>query len=142
MMAAVVRHCRTVDLTSVRDQLTTMVEAGTFDGQPIRVNPWLADVWSPPCALVGTFTVTFDDDAYDGLTTCRVSVRLVVNGQALRPAQQDLDSFLTGLLDAFQADRTLGGSVLLAKPVRAVPVTTARGNTDLPSYDVETIIVL
>jgi hypothetical protein len=141
-MTAVLRHCRTIDLTAVRERLTAMVEDGTFDGQPIRVNPWLADVWSPPCALIGTFTVTFDDGDYDGLTTATCSVRLVVNGQALRPAQQDLDLFLTALLDAFQQDRTLNDTALLAKPVRAVPVTTTRGNAELPSYDVETVIVL
>lgn len=136
------RHCRTIDLTALRTSFTAAIEAGQFLGEAIRVNPWLADTWSPPCALIGTFTLTFDDDTYDGLTTVSVGVRLVVPVPALRPAQMDLDAFLTAYLDALQADRELGGSVLMAKPVTATPVLTTRGNQDLPSYDTDNVIVL
>jgi hypothetical protein len=135
-------HCRTIDLAAVRDAMTDALEAGTFYNQPIRVCPWLADQWSPPCALIGTFTVEFTDTSYEGLTTAAVNTRLVVPTQALRPAQQDLDLFLTAYVDALNAAPNLGGACMRVIPVRAQPITTPYGNQDLASYDVDTTVVL
>jgi len=130
-------HCRTFDLAALRDALTVALEAAG-----LRVSPWLADQWQPPCALVGTFSVTFSDGTYEGLTTATVSVRLVVPTQALRPAQQDLDAIVATYVAALTAAPDLAGSCLRVIPVRAEPVTTARGNSDLASYDCETVIIL
>jgi hypothetical protein len=130
-------HCRTFDLAAVRDGLATALEAGN-----LRVNPWLADQWNPPCALVGTFAVTFSDDAYDGLTTAAVSVRLVVPTQALRPAQLDLDAILVQYVTALQAAPDLAGTCMRILPVRAEPVATAKGTQDLASYDVHNTVIL
>jgi hypothetical protein len=130
-------HCRTLDLTSVRAALTAALEAQDF-----RVCPWMQDQWSPPCALVGAFTVEFADSSYDSLATATVSVRLVVPAQALRPAQQDLDVMVCTYVAALAASPTLGEACLRVLPVRAVPVATAKGSADLPSYDCETVIIL
>ena len=130
-------HCRTVDLTAVRAALTVALEA-----EDLRVCPWFQDQWSPPCALVGAFTLEWSDSSHQRLTTATVSVRLVVPAQALRPAQQDLDVMVTTYVNALAAAPSLGGACMRVQPVRAVPVATAKGSADLPSYDCETVIIL
>lgn len=135
-------HCVPIDLTAVRNALTEVVTAGTFYNQPLRVCPWLADQWSPPCVLLGTFTLEFSDSSFEGLTTATLSARLVVPTQALRPAQQDLDAIVSAYVDALNAAPSLNGVCKRVMPTRAIPVTTTQGNADLASYDVETVVIL
>jgi len=134
--------CRPFDLAAVRDALTAALQAGTYMDNAMRVNPWFADTFDPPCALVGTFTINFSDDNYDQLTTATVSVRLVVPTQALRAAQKELDAILVAAVDALNADPTLNKTVLRVLPQRATPIGTTRGNVDLASYDLEVMCVL
>ena len=114
---------------------------GRVEAANLRVNPWLADQWAPPCALVGTFSVTWIDDVYQGLPTATVPVRLVVPAQAQRPAQLDLDLIVSQYASALFADRRLGGVVHDCRPIRTQAVTMLRGSQELPAYECETQIV-
>jgi hypothetical protein len=131
----------TVDLAAVRVALTAALEAETFEGAPVRVSPWLADTWAPPCALVGAFSIQFEDTAYAGLPTALVTVKLVVGAQAQRPAQLALDELQTVYASALLADRTLGAVVTDVRPVRTTAVLVLRGSQELPAADCETLIV-
>ena len=133
--------CRTVDLTATRTALTAALEAETFDSQPLRVNAWLADQWAPPCALIGTFALTYQDTAFAGIPTALILVRAVVNAQAARPAQLDLDAMTGAVSRALLADRHLGGAVSDCRPVRTTATTMTRGAQELPATDIETMIV-
>lgn len=129
-LGVTVTHCRPFNLTAVRDGFAACLSAVDYDGQPLRVSPWLADAWNPPCALVGTFTVEFSDGQYSHLTSVSAPVRLVVPVAALRPSQQDLDAILAVYVTALDADPTLSGAVQRCMPVRATPTITTRGNQD------------
>jgi hypothetical protein len=131
-----------VDLAAVRVALTTTLEAVTFEGSPLRVNAWFADVLNPPCALIGAFTIDFADQTWASLVTLTCPVRLVVPASALRPAQLALDEIAGLFYGAIAADPSLGGVVRRVAAVRATPVTTTRGNETYPSYDAETLVIL
>lgn len=139
-MTATVR-CVDVDLAATRTALVAALEAQTYGGAPLRVSPWFADTFAPPCALVGAFSITFDDTSYQGLTTALVVVKLLAPAQAQRPAQLDLDELQTAYVNALLADRTLGAVVTDARPVRTVATMFARGSQEFPAADCETLIV-
>jgi len=133
---------QTLGLGAVRDGFAKLLEGATFKGNALRVVPWFQEVWQPPCAFVGATDVLFKDDAYGGLTTVTVQVRLVVPAQALRPAQQSLEEILDSYYGAIQSDTSIGGLVKRVIAVEARPVLVAHGNADLPAYDCETRLVL
>jgi len=134
-------HCIGIDLAATRTALTNVLSSAQFQAQPLRVNAWLADVINPPCALVGTFDITWEDDGVNGLPTAFVPVRLVVPGLANRPAQLDLDELMAVYADALFSDPTLGGAVKLARPVRTTATTFVRGSQEFPCSDATTLIV-
>lgn len=134
-------HCIGIDLGATRTALTDALSSVPFQEQPLRVNAWLADVMNPPCALVGTFDITWEDNTYNGLPTALVPVRLVVPGLANRPAQQELDELLAVYADALFSDPTLGGVVKLARPLRTLATTFVRGSQEFPCSDATTLIV-
>jgi hypothetical protein len=129
-------------LGAVRVALTQCLERVEFAGQPLRVNAWLGDAWSPPCALIGATRVTFRDETQQGLTTINVPVRLVIPVPSLRPAQLDLEAIVDAWYGALQGDTTLGGVVRRVLAVEAVPLTVLRGNQELPAYECDTRCVL
>jgi hypothetical protein len=129
-------------LGAVRDALVSVLEGATLNGDPVRVNAWFADTFTPPCVLVGMATVTWQDSAYDGLTSALLDIKLVVPIGALRPAQIDLESFLDTFAGAIQGNVTLAGTVRRAVTVTATPVLVTRGNAEFPGYQCELRVIL
>src|SRR5215467_10896281 len=126
---------QTLGLGAIREGFAKLLESAQFQSNPLRVNPWFADSWTPPCAFIGATEVLFKDDAYGGLTSVTVQVRLVVPAQALRPAQLSLEEILDSYYGALQADTTIGGLVKRVIAVEARPVLVQHGTQDLPAYD-------
>lgn len=140
-MTVTTPRCCTVDLPATREAITAALSSAQYQGQALRVNEWLSDTFTPPCALVGVFNIEWEDDSYNGLPTALVSVRLVVPVIANRPAQQDLDLLQMAYAQALFDDITLGGTVTLCRPTRTNATTFSHGNREFPCADCETLIV-
>lgn len=134
-------RCATVDLAGARDAITRVLETAEYNGGTLRINEWLADVINPPCALIGSFNVTWEDDTFNDLPTATLAVRLVVPVIANRPAQRDLDQLQTAYAGALYADPTLGGVVRRCVPVNTIGTTFARGNQEFPCADATTLVI-
>lgn len=140
-MTATTPSCAVVDLVAVRAALTARLQTAQYQGQALRVNEWFADVLNPPCVLVGSFAMTWEDDTYNGLPSALVAVRLVVPATANRPAQQDLDQLQVAYADVLFADASLGGVVRLCRPLRSIGNVFTRGNQEFPCADCDTLII-
>lgn len=142
-MTATPTQCpETLGLGAIRQALADLLATAQWDGNALRVNPWFADTWTPPCAFVGATEVLFRDDHYGGLTSVTVRIRLVVPAIAMRSAQIDLEAIVDSYYGALQSDTTLGGLVKRIVAVEAQPMLVSHGNQDLPAYDCETRLVL
>lgn len=77
----------------------------------LRVAVEIPDNPSPPIAVLGLNSATYDKAFKNGLTTYEFNVQVIVGRVAERDAQRKLDSFIAGELKAaVESDKTLGGS--------------------------------
>ena len=80
----------------------------------LRVAAEVPDNPSPPIAIIGLNSITYDLDFNRGMTVYNFTVTLVVGRVAERDAQRKLDAYAgngeRSIKTAVQSDRTLGGS--------------------------------
>ena len=80
----------------------------------LRVSETIPDNPSPPIAIIGLNSITYDLDFKRGMTIYNFTVTLIVGRVAERDAQRKLDAYAgngeRSIKTAVQSDRQLGGS--------------------------------
>jgi len=114
---------------------------GRVDG--LRVSATILSSPSPPQAMIGWPTVTFDE-TFRGEATYTFPVLLVVSRATDDRGQQQLDTYLepsgtTSVAAAIHSDPTLGAIVDSAKVAQARPGIVSWGDVDYyqAEFDVE-----
>jgi hypothetical protein len=91
----------------------------------LRVSETIPDNPSPPIAIIGLNSITYDLDFKRGMTIYNFTVTLIVGRVAERDAQRKLDAYAgngeRSIKTAVESDRQLGGS---AFDVRLSEMTT------------------